>query len=340
MADTGNWADFLKSQLQWNAGQNRNLLFGTPDQKPAPTPPVFVNPLTGDDITSKITGGEGGATQGRTSQPTGYGGFNTGMGRMAGLAGTVAGGIPGLAMSLAGYGLGLGMGKAAPESLSFSPNPLGAYGVNVNTPEDVARAQAAYDALDEATRSDFDAGMRAKSRDFWGSLIGRYGPAPTIDDLEAAARGVKQGYAPMDVYGEPPGFGPGFDLDVDLSGETGFGGQPGGAPGAASAGDPSEGESGAGGSGADTSGGSSGPGGDADSGWAKGGVSRVKRTTRATYGEPGTAGNGKSGETAIFIPEMMKQLGLQGRERDVIRALREALRDLEGSVKLRKTGRV
>ncbi len=338
MADTGNWADFLKSQLQWNAGQNRNLLFGTPDQKPAPTPPVFVNPLTGDDITSKITGGEGGATQGRTSQPTGYGGFNTGMGRMAGVAGTVAGGIPGLAMSLAGYGLGFGMGKAAPESLSFSPNPLGAYGVNVNTPEDVARAQAAYDALDEATRSDFDAGMRAKSRDFWGSLIGRYGPAPTIDDLEAAARGVKQGYAPMDVYGDPPS----MDLDAIDQADQDLGAAMDamGAFGGPSPGDPSEtagdrGESGAtggqdpGSQGASDTG-AAGEGGENDA--AKGGVWRAKKATRVRFGEKGP-------ETAIFIPEMMKQLGLQGRERDVIRALREALKALEPPKKAKSRGR-
>ncbi len=366
--DIGNWDDFLKSQLQWNAGQNRNLLIGTSDQKPAPTPPVFVNPLTGDDITSKITGGEGGAKQDPTGQPTGYGGFNTGMGRMAGLAGTVAGGIPGLAMSLAGYGLGLGMGRVAPESRGFTPNMLGSYGFNVSTPEDVALAEATWGALDEATRSDLASMANARAASPFGtmkdSIFGgplaamtreqmvslakelgvnimgeQPGPMPGFVSMNQKIPGLPGGWISMNPSSTPPG--PAMDLnamdqaDLDLgaamsaaAAQDARDAAPGAPAGAASAGDPSEtaGDRG-------ETGGTSDPGDASDASMARGGVAKARKATRATFGEAGP-------ETAIFIPEMMKQLGLQGRERDVIRALREALRDLEGSVKPRKTGRL
>ncbi len=394
MADTGNWADFLKSQLQYNANQNRNLLFGTPSQEPPP--PVFVNPLTGDDITSKITGGEGGGTQGPGSQPSGYGGFNREMGMLSSLAGVAAGGFPGFAMGLAGMGL-RGLGKVAPESLTFSPNLAGPYGFNVSTPEEEAAVNALLDAMGPVARESMEPGALAKASSpfstAWQSLPGIGGPlaAMTPEERNAilAAYGIKTpestytigprntpiygprapekmpeygwlpnlmetmfgtpptppaspppGYAPMDVYGEPtppgelggdPGYGaPG--LGGGYSGDPHGGDAPGGGPGGQDPGSQGAADTGAEGQGGE---------GDTDSdggGWARGGVSRVRRTSKATYGEPGTAGNGKSGETAIFIPEMMKRLGLQGRERDVIRALREALKALEPPKKAKSRG--
>lgn len=56
--------------------------------------------------------------------------------------------------------------------------------------------------------------------------------------------------------------------------------------------------------------------------YAKGGVSRATRgAKRATFGERGP-------ETAIFMPDMMKRPGLQGRERQVRRGLQSAYRSL------------
>jgi hypothetical protein len=89
----------------------------------------------------------------------------------------------------------------------------------------------------------------------------------------------------------------------------------------------------------DNAGGGVGGGGGAE-GDRLGGVHRTtkQKTTNWTWGEPGTAGPGKSGETAIFIPDMMKKLGLQGRERDVVDALREALKALEPPKKAKSRG--
>jgi hypothetical protein len=56
--------------------------------------------------------------------------------------------------------------------------------------------------------------------------------------------------------------------------------------------------------------------------YARGGVSRVTRPTRARYGEGGEP------ETAIFIPESMKRRGFQGRERQVRRGLKRAYSSL------------
>lgn len=78
-----------------------------------------------------------------------------------------------------------------------------------------------------------------------------------------------------------------------------------------------------GGMGADQ-GGRSETGGQGESGnngmWARGGAHYATRPTRARYGEPSTGG-----ELAIFIPQYMRQPGLQGRESDVRNALLRAI---------------
>jgi hypothetical protein len=93
--------------------------------------------------------------------------------------------------------------------------------------------------------------------------------------------------------------------------------------------DPNQGSGGGAGAGSDSDsneGGGAGGGGGSE-GDRLGGVHRTtkQKTTNWTWGEPGTAGPGKSGETAIFIPDFMKAPGIQGRERAVARALREYL---------------
>jgi hypothetical protein len=67
--------------------------------------------------------------------------------------------------------------------------------------------------------------------------------------------------------------------------------------------------------------------------WKAGGVMRTTRPETKTirWGEPGTAPGGASGETAIFIPEIMKRMGMQGREQEVIQALQTMLRILKGN---------
>jgi hypothetical protein len=65
----------------------------------------------------------------------------------------------------------------------------------------------------------------------------------------------------------------------------------------------------------------------------RGGVFRASRpkTERITWGERGTAPGGRSGETAIFIPDRFQLPGLQDNERVVRSALRRSLSDiLEG----------
>jgi hypothetical protein len=62
----------------------------------------------------------------------------------------------------------------------------------------------------------------------------------------------------------------------------------------------------------------------------KGGVFRASRpkTERITWGERGTAPGGRSGETAIFIPDRFQLPGLQENERVVRAALRRSLADI------------
>ena len=62
----------------------------------------------------------------------------------------------------------------------------------------------------------------------------------------------------------------------------------------------------------------------------KGGVFRASRpkTERITWGERGTAPGGRSGETAIFIPDRFQLPGLQENERAVRMALRRSLADI------------
>jgi hypothetical protein len=51
-----------------------------------------------------------------------------------------------------------------------------------------------------------------------------------------------------------------------------------------------------------------------------------KETITTKWGEPSTGG-----ETAIFIPEIMKKMGMQGREQEVIQALQTMLQILTGN---------
>ena len=59
-----------------------------------------------------------------------------------------------------------------------------------------------------------------------------------------------------------------------------------------------------------------------------GGVRKAsgKETITTKWGEPSTGG-----ETAIFIPEIMKKMGMQGREQEVIQALQTMLQILTGN---------
>jgi hypothetical protein len=109
------------------------------------------------------------------------------------------------------------------------------------------------------------------------------------------------------------GFGAGEEAGGQTGGGSAGGGAAGGGPGGGSPGGGPDGE-GQGGEGR---------GGDTD--W-KGGV-RV-----GTPEKPGKTVFGKVGkETAIFIPEIMKKMGMQGREQEVIRALKTMLQMLEGN---------
>lgn len=71
----------------------------------------------------------------------------------------------------------------------------------------------------------------------------------------------------------------------------------------------------------------------------RGGVFRASRpkTERITWGERGTAPGGKSGETAIFIPDRMQLPGLQENEALVRRALRRNLMSLLADRRARST---
>jgi hypothetical protein len=105
-----------------------------------------------------------------------------------------------------------------------------------------------------------------------------------------------------------PGQAPG---DARAAGETGSGAEGGGQ---------NDGSRG----GTDQSSDASGRGG----GWARGGVSKVRRTSKATYGEEGP-------EDAIFIPQKgskydMTKPGLQGNEVQVLQGLLRALAQLGG----------
>lgn len=147
----------------------------------------------------------------------------------------------------------------------------------------------------------------------WGTTHGGYG--------SPAEGSQRAGYGGEDPSGFGVGVGPGGTVGGPggtSSGGVGVGGDSASGTGGADAG----GSGGTGGTGAGDSGSGGGPGGEAG-GRALGGVDKVNKPTRVTFGEYGP-------ETAIFIPEHMKRPGLQPKEASVIRALDQLLRELRG----------
>jgi hypothetical protein len=147
-----------------------------------------------------------------------------------------------------------------------------------------------------------------------------------------------ESWGPMEIaglpeYSNPGGVNPGGTEMGSTSANPGgtFGGVgPGQAPGdnrdTDASGGPTGGNSDTGGTSDSTGGSRGGEGTDRKAG----GVFRASRpkTERITWGERGTAPGGKSGETAIFIPDRMQLPGLQQNEQAVRAALRRSLQDI------------
>jgi len=144
-----------------------------------------------------------------------------------------------------------------------------------------------------------------------------------ITDPAAGFRGISEGRKDADAPDtESPSFGGYGRGDPSYGDAPGMGGSDpggGGNTGGATAGDNP-----------------GGPGADDGSGQSlrRGGVLRAsgRKSQQLTWGEPGT-----KGETAIFVPELMKKAGIQGREQEVIQALRTMLRFLEDSQSAQRT---
>lgn len=356
-----------------------------PTPAASPTTPA-ASPTT--PAMATVTGaGSSDASPSAGTEPPGYGGWNREMGALASGAGMVTGGIPGIAMSLAGLGLSQ-LGRVAPESLTFTPNLAGPYGYGAQSPAEANYVNAVMNAIKEQDPDQYQnivegAKMRsaqpvqAISQSIFGgplknltmqdlaTLVAAYPgiAAPTWQPSGSPYQGVNvpqpfTGWGPAGppegtmtigpnqtpVYGPnppyamptydpfglrepaPPSledpFGPGRQeaqdlgaaMGVDLSG---FASQP--SPEAQATGDPT---ADLGGRDQDVGGFGTGSGTGEPGEWARGGVSRVRRPTRALYGEGGEP------ETAIFIPKGMEAPGLQGREADVIAELQRQLRKL------------
>jgi hypothetical protein len=348
-------------------------------QTTASAPSAVTPPGGGTNLPSILEGlGEDG-TAAKSSEPGGWGKMSgdlasafsaLGMGRsMANVAMGVMGmAVP--ALGPPGWGLSaLGLANKAADP--FQANPIGPYGMGVETPEQAAIASNVQEEMTPNQFDDYMVGVNARAREAMNFLSKPTLPAaPTLKEIAAAfdvpGPAATPGAAwdamgrPAYGMGEQPGPMTGFTSmpDFAVSNPPGSPTDPAATanPGTVSAGDPSEtagglggpgqsdndpnagspegqdpgsqgaadpgaaGEGGEGDAGGDNGGndgsGDGGTGG--DSGWAKGGVSRARRSTKATYGEAGP-------ETAIFIPDFMKAPGIQGREQAVARALREYL---------------
>ena len=241
-------------------------------------------------------------------------GFNTARSVANSLAG-LFGGIPGLGLIGPGApftGLSLastiaGLLGATP---GFDPSLGLASAADIQGVQDQQGTFAAQRAADQAMA---DYGTRVESFS---------GPIAT------------ESWGPMEIaglpeYSNPGGVNPGGTEMGSTSANPGgtFGGVgPGQAPGDSRDGGSPDGGSPGGGAGGGVGSAGDGPGGARRTG----GVFRATqpKTERITWGERGTAPGGKSGETAIFIPDRFQLPGLQENEAAVRGQLRRSLQDI------------
>jgi hypothetical protein len=247
-------------------------------------------------------------------------GFNTARG-LANAIGGLFGGIPGL--GLVGPGFPASVVSAASTLAGLLGAPSGfdpslgmPSAVDIQGIQDVQGVSAAQRAAEQA-QADFNDRVAS----FSGPIANEaWGPAEIAGlPTYSAAGETNPGGTSMGSTSANPG---------GTSGTVG----PGQAPGdnrdqtAEASGGVSGGNSDTSGT-ADSTGGSRGNDG---SDRRHGGVFRASspKTEKITWGERGTAPGGKSGETAIFIPDRFQLPGLQENERVVRAALRRSLADI------------
>lgn len=271
------------------------------------TPKTEVNPPgpSGEGATPQGTPpfdkNDGNAPLGSTSELPGYGPMSLSERAALGVPASVAGIMTGTPIGLMeGLVSGLGSKIADWAGQLREANPM----MGVATPE----AIAAMRDIDPNRAADM-AAERAQRE-------------ANISALEAARRSLDaaQGFSTdTPGWGSRTGVASGYGAGEEATSGLGAGGWGGG-------GDPGTGGR------SESDPGGSGMGGDSH-GFAKGGVVHAKRPTTAQFGEPSTRG-----ETAIFIPEIMKQAGIQGREQEVLSAMQAMQRMLTHSKRREKSG--
>jgi len=282
------------------------------------TPPTVVNPP------GPAPGGTGGANpndpsgSGRGGTAPGSGGYGAMTSDQRATLGNIAGAFglggmfnPGLAAT--GWGL-----RAALANDKYGiTGPPGVIGITARDVQDaydyegnVKGAQRAADRAEQEAAREAALG-KSFAGGIMGGALGPKGPGETPEsptDTESGANG-------------PGGPGAGWGSSTPSSG-FGAGEEAGGGTGGGAAGGAGDG------TGTGSAGGSGGDGSTGGDTRRLGGVRKAsgKETITTKWGEPSTGG-----ETAIFIPEIMKKMGMQGREQEVIQALQTMLQILTGN---------
>ena len=199
----------------------------------------------------------------------------------------------------------------------------GLQGIDPNTYGQIAESFGLPGTINPATLAaelEATAAATPTNTGFAGDPEAQAATLGSISDPSAFGGGSLGGYGPgPDPSGTMGASAPGTETDPtgQAESEAGMGGESSGE--GTSAGE-------AGQAGGDP-GSSGGPGGAT---YARGGVAKAKRgkPKKATFGE------GKSDETAIFIPESMKKPGRQQNERDVMSELQQQMKELGGGSEL------
>jgi hypothetical protein len=267
-----------------------------------------------------VPGGPGGndpSGSGRGGTAPGTGGYgamtsdqrNT-LSNIAGVLGVAGWANPGLAA--VGWGI---RGALANDKYGITGRP-GQVGITEQDVRDAmdyggAFAAAAKESQRQAQEAAKEAERNTIGPGIMGGPVGPKSPGETPEsptDLDSGANG-------------PGGPGAGWGSSTTSSG-FGAGEEAGGGTGGKGAGDAGDG------TGTGSAGGSGGSGSTGGDTRRLGGVRKAsgKETITTKWGEPSTGG-----ETAIFIPEIMKKMGMQGREQEVIQALQTMLQMLTGN---------